>query len=382
MALREALQSLPSLTLSYFAKSSTSSSSSTSPVNSDTIVLTCSVCFNSVMRNDMARLDNSQQTYCWQCLIHWVAQAVHKWAQAPGTTLTVNEMTSGRRMTWEQVRHVLEKGMDLYRTRQLTAVTPSAVPLLLAQLDEAELRKSLKDMPGAAVCTNVRCGITVFLDTPALCMRAAHCPFCSSRLNCPTLSSWQTFVHDTMEFIDYVAFGSHLRHHDDNAAAGANNSSSSARIAAAWRAPASASSSSSALVSAIPAPQLQAPGQKLPQSTRVPVSSFLDRVRAAWWKTWHTKPCPNCKVDVEKNGGCSHMTCSQCKHEFCWNCQAKYSPAGCGCGSSNKLRRLLAVTAHGRRVMAMWSCLVLLLFALGLLTMTASYNVAELTGLL
>jgi hypothetical protein len=33
-----------------------------------------------------------------------------------------------------------------------------------------------------------------------------------------------------------------------------------------------------------------------------------------------TKPCPNCKVRIEKSEGCSHMTCTRCKHEFYWCC--------------------------------------------------------------
>ena len=32
----------------------------------------------------------------------------------------------------------------------------------------------------------------------------------------------------------------------------------------------------------------------------------------------HTQDCPKCKVCIEKNGGCSHMTCNRCKHEICW----------------------------------------------------------------
>ena len=32
----------------------------------------------------------------------------------------------------------------------------------------------------------------------------------------------------------------------------------------------------------------------------------------------HTQDCPACKVCIEKNGGCSHMTCNRCKHEWCW----------------------------------------------------------------
>ncbi|KAM7533313.1 hypothetical protein Aperf_G00000125915 [Anoplocephala perfoliata] len=34
----------------------------------------------------------------------------------------------------------------------------------------------------------------------------------------------------------------------------------------------------------------------------------------------HTKDCPNCGVVIEKNGGCNHMKCLKCRHEFCWVC--------------------------------------------------------------
>ncbi|KAF7992175.1 hypothetical protein HCN44_001500 [Aphidius gifuensis] len=34
----------------------------------------------------------------------------------------------------------------------------------------------------------------------------------------------------------------------------------------------------------------------------------------------HTKDCPKCRICIEKNGGCNHMQCYQCKHEFCWMC--------------------------------------------------------------
>ncbi|KAB1264594.1 E3 ubiquitin-protein ligase ARIH2 [Camelus dromedarius] len=28
--------------------------------------------------------------------------------------------------------------------------------------------------------------------------------------------------------------------------------------------------------------------------------------------------CPKCNICIEKNGGCNHMQCSKCKHDFCW----------------------------------------------------------------
>lgn len=31
------------------------------------------------------------------------------------------------------------------------------------------------------------------------------------------------------------------------------------------------------------------------------------------------KKCPNCKVNIEKNGGCNHMHCRNCNHHFNWS---------------------------------------------------------------
>lgn len=33
-----------------------------------------------------------------------------------------------------------------------------------------------------------------------------------------------------------------------------------------------------------------------------------------------TKPCPRCRVPIEKTGGCTSMMCFHCKFKFCWNC--------------------------------------------------------------
>lgn len=43
------------------------------------------------------------------------------------------------------------------------------------------------------------------------------------------------------------------------------------------------------------------------------------------WISCHTKFCPQCNNSIEKNGGCNHMTCSQCRHQFCWVCMGNWS---------------------------------------------------------
>jgi len=45
----------------------------------------------------------------------------------------------------------------------------------------------------------------------------------------------------------------------------------------------------------------------------------VDRANEEWLQK-NTKACPQCKASVEKNGGCYHMKCLQCKHQFCWKC--------------------------------------------------------------
>jgi len=46
------------------------------------------------------------------------------------------------------------------------------------------------------------------------------------------------------------------------------------------------------------------------------------------WILANTKPCPKCARPIEKNQGCMHMTCSQCRHEFCWLCTGPWSEHG------------------------------------------------------
>merc|ERR1711964_169562 len=48
------------------------------------------------------------------------------------------------------------------------------------------------------------------------------------------------------------------------------------------------------------------------------------------------KRCPCCRVMIEKNQGCRHMTCKKCTHEFYWCCGANYRGTGAGCICQSK----------------------------------------------
>ncbi|CAK8687789.1 unnamed protein product [Clavelina lepadiformis] len=42
----------------------------------------------------------------------------------------------------------------------------------------------------------------------------------------------------------------------------------------------------------------------------------------------NTKDCPACHICIEKNGGCNHIQCSKCKHNFCWMCLGDWKAHG------------------------------------------------------
>jgi len=42
------------------------------------------------------------------------------------------------------------------------------------------------------------------------------------------------------------------------------------------------------------------------------------------WEETFTRRCPKCSVNIQKNGGCPHMTCKKCQYEFCWLCTQRH----------------------------------------------------------
>jgi hypothetical protein len=50
----------------------------------------------------------------------------------------------------------------------------------------------------------------------------------------------------------------------------------------------------------------------------------VDRAYEEYAKGKDIQRCPKCKVRVEKESGCNHMTCSMCDYQWCWLCRRKY----------------------------------------------------------
>ncbi|GMI33680.1 hypothetical protein TrCOL_g737 [Triparma columacea] len=57
------------------------------------------------------------------------------------------------------------------------------------------------------------------------------------------------------------------------------------------------------------------------------------------WILANTKKCPKCFTRIEKNQGCNHMVCQQCKFEFCWICLAAWNEHGASTGGYYKCNK-------------------------------------------
>lgn len=62
--------------------------------------------------------------------------------------------------------------------------------------------------------------------------------------------------------------------------------------------------------------------------TKLWLKKCADDSETANWISANTKECPKCYSTIEKNGGCNHMTCRKCRHEFCWMCMGVWSEHG------------------------------------------------------
>ena len=54
-------------------------------------------------------------------------------------------------------------------------------------------------------------------------------------------------------------------------------------------------------------------------------SEMVDKEFEEWRSHKIVKRCPCCRMWTEKNEGCNHMTCVECKFQWCWLCQKPYN---------------------------------------------------------
>jgi ariadne-1 len=64
-----------------------------------------------------------------------------------------------------------------------------------------------------------------------------------------------------------------------------------------------------------------------------------DDSETANWVAANTKPCPKCHKVTEKNGGCNHITCSQCQWGWCWVCEGPWSEHGSSYYKCNQFKQ-------------------------------------------
>jgi len=50
-----------------------------------------------------------------------------------------------------------------------------------------------------------------------------------------------------------------------------------------------------------------------------------EELYGVWAKGRKIQRCPKCRIRIEKNEGCNHITCTNCRYQWCWICGNKYS---------------------------------------------------------
>ena len=87
----------------------------------------------------------------------------------------------------------------------------------------------------------------------------------------------------------------------------------------------------------------------------------VDESFKKWRDSYKVKRCPKCKIFIEKNEGCNHITCKNCNYEFCWLCMSKYSSNHFDFGRCAGLQNVECQICSNRIINFLYSFLLIIL---------------------
>ena len=58
---------------------------------------------------------------------------------------------------------------------------------------------------------------------------------------------------------------------------------------------------------------------------KLPCNENIDKSIEEYAMNNFVKKCPKCKIIIEKNNGCNHITCTKCGYQWCWLCNEEYN---------------------------------------------------------
>eukprot|EP01124_Arcella_intermedia_P000217 TRINITY_DN10115_c0_g1_i1.p1 TRINITY_DN10115_c0_g1~~TRINITY_DN10115_c0_g1_i1.p1 ORF type:complete len:1098 (-),score=293.89 TRINITY_DN10115_c0_g1_i1:30-3323(-) len=62
-----------------------------------------------------------------------------------------------------------------------------------------------------------------------------------------------------------------------------------------------------------------------------------DEAASVRWLLKFTQDCPKCGAPIQKNGGCNHMSCKTCRHQYCWVCLENWESSHYSCTNSHNV---------------------------------------------
>lgn len=72
----------------------------------------------------------------------------------------------------------------------------------------------------------------------------------------------------------------------------------------------------------------------------------MDDSETSNWISANTQECTRCSAIIEKDGGCNHMSCKNCKYEFCWVCMGPWAEHGSSWYNCNRWNEKSSVSAR------------------------------------